>query len=60
MLLLRFKLRSALRFLSARSGATAIEYALLAALIAVIAIVGLKTLGSKVNSNFQSISNSMS
>jgi pilus assembly protein Flp/PilA len=48
-----------LQFFGARSGATGIEYALLAALIAVIAIGGLRTLGSKVNHDYAFISNSM-
>ncbi len=48
-----------IRFLDDQSGATLLEYALLAALLAVVALVGVQALGSKVNENFGYISNSM-
>lgn len=48
-----------LQFVGVRAGATSIEYALLACLVAVIAIVGVQTLGSKVNTNFQFINNAI-
>jgi pilus assembly protein Flp/PilA len=48
-----------LHFLKAKAGMTAIEYALIAALLSVVAITSAKTLGSKVNTNFQYISNSL-
>jgi pilus assembly protein Flp/PilA len=38
-----------------RSGATAIEYGLIAALIAVVTIAGLTTLGTTLNSRYNSI-----
>jgi pilus assembly protein Flp/PilA len=38
------------------SGATAIEYGLIAALVAVAAIVGMTALGSSLNSIFSSVS----
>ncbi len=43
------------RFLKDESGATAIEYGLIAALVAVVIITGLTTLGSNLNSTFSSI-----
>ena len=48
-----------LRSLKSSKGATAIEYALIASLIAVAAITAMKTLGNKLNSLFGSISNTM-
>ena len=41
-------------------GATAIEYGLIAALIAVAAIAAMRGLGSSLNSTFNSVSTSMS
>ena len=41
------------------SGATAIEYGLIAALIAVAAITAMKGIGSKLNSTFTSVSNDL-
>ncbi len=43
------------RFLKDESGATAIEYGLLAALIAVAAIAGMTTLGTKINAQFNTV-----
>lgn len=43
-------------FLNNESGATAIEYGLIAALIAVAAIAAMSTLGSKLNSTFTNVS----
>ena len=47
------------KFLSNKSGATAIEYGLIAALIAVAVIGGVSQLGSSANSTFTTISDSM-
>ena len=44
------------RFAKDESGATAIEYGLIAALIAVVIITGLTTLGGKLNETFGSVS----
>ena len=41
-------------------GATAIEYALVASLIAVSAIVAMQSLGSNVNNTFQTVNQSVS
>ena len=40
-------------------GATAIEYGLIAALIAVAAITAMTSLGSKLNTTFNSVSNNL-
>ena len=47
------------RFLKDESGATAIEYGLIAALISVAIITGATTLGSTLNTTFQNISTHM-
>jgi len=48
------------RFLKDESGATAIEYGLIAALISVALITGATALGSKLNLMFNSLSETMS
>ena len=47
------------RFLRDESGATAIEYGLIASLIAVAIIAGATALGGKLNSTFQNLSSKM-
>jgi pilus assembly protein Flp/PilA len=47
------------KFLNNKSGATAIEYGLIAALIAVAVIGGVSQLGSSANATFTTISGSM-
>ncbi len=47
------------RFFKDQSGATAIEYGLIAALISVVAITTLTAVGSKLNNKFTSISNGL-
>ncbi|MDP2118912.1 MAG: Flp family type IVb pilin [Hoeflea sp.] len=47
------------RFVKDESGATAIEYGLIAALISVALITGATTLGNTLNSQFQSLSDKM-
>ncbi|EJK79304.1 MULTISPECIES: Flp family type IVb pilin [Rhizobium] len=47
------------RFLKDESGATAIEYGLIAALISVAIITGATTLGGALNTTFVSISDQM-
>ena len=44
------------RFIKNQSGATAIEYGLIAALVSIAIIVSLTTLGSKLKSNFTNVS----
>ena len=48
------------RFLKNESGATAIEYGLIAALIAVVIITGLTTLGSNLGTKFNTIAGNIS
>jgi pilus assembly protein Flp/PilA len=47
------------RLLNDESGQDLIEYALIAALLAIIAITGLNGLSSKINSEFTRIGNSL-
>ncbi len=47
------------RFMKDESGATAIEYGLIASLIAIAIIAGAKSLGSQINNTFNSVANSM-
>lgn len=47
------------RFLRSSKGATAIEYALIASLIAVVAISGMKLIGNKILSQLNNISNNL-
>jgi pilus assembly protein Flp/PilA len=44
------------KFLKSERGATAIEYGLIAALVAIAAIVGMGALGNKLNSQFVNVS----
>ncbi len=46
-------------FMADESGATAIEYGLIAALISVALITGAKSIGGKVGNNFNDIANKM-
>lgn len=46
-------------FLADEAGATAIEYALLSSLIAVIIIVGLNALGTKINVVFNEVTTAL-
>ena len=47
------------RFFADESGATAIEYGLIAALISVAIITAATTMGTKLSSTFQSVSNQL-
>ena len=47
------------RFLKDESGATAIEYGLIAALIAVVLIAALTAVGTSLNTTFNGISSSL-
>lgn len=47
------------RFLKDESGATAIEYSLLAALIGVAIIAAVRTLGTTLSAKFSSITNNL-
>ena len=47
------------QFIRNESGATAIEYGLIAALIAVVIITALTTLGTTLNTTFQSVATTL-
>lgn len=47
------------KFVSNDDGAALVEYALLVALIAIICILGVTTLGDKVNTKFEQIGESL-
>ncbi|MGP8233227.1 MAG: Flp family type IVb pilin [Methylovirgula sp.] len=49
----------ALSFLKDQSGATAIEYGLIAGLIAVVIIAALTTLGSNVSNKFNAVASNL-
>ena len=48
-----------LRFLQDETGATAIEYGLIAALIAVVIITGVKSVGTKLSTTFSTLSGNL-
>ena len=48
-----------LKFLKNTKGATAIEYGLIAALIAVAAIAAMQNIGTKLGTTFNNVSNSL-
>jgi len=47
------------RFLKDESGATAIEYGLIVALIAVVIIAAVTTIGTKLNTDFATVGNKL-
>ena len=49
----------ATRFLNDESGATAIEYGLIAALVAVVLVSALSLMGNKLSSTFQNVTNDL-
>lgn len=48
------------RFIRDEEGVTAIEYALIASLIAVVIIAAVRLVGQDVNNTFQAVANAMS
>ena len=52
-------MKNVVRFLKNKSGATAIEYGLIAALIAVAVIGGVSQLGSNANATFEKVATQM-
>ena len=55
----RMMLTKLSKFLRNSKGATAIEYALIASLIAVVAIAGMKSIGNKILSQLNNIANNL-
>jgi len=53
-------LKTFVSFVGDESGATAIEYGLIAALVSVAAITALQNLGSSLNTMFESVSSTLS
>ena len=47
------------KLLKSETGATAIEYALLAALIAVVIIAGVRRVGQSINATFEQVSDNL-
>jgi pilus assembly protein Flp/PilA len=52
-------LKSVVNFLKREDGPTAVEYAVMLALIIVVCIAAITTLGSNANSTFSSVANSI-
>jgi len=52
-------MKSARKFFSNEGGAALVEYALLVALIAIVCILGVTTLGSKINNKFTAVGTSL-
>jgi pilus assembly protein Flp/PilA len=52
-------MRGLTRIVQDRHGASAIEYALVASLISIAAIVGMNNLGNKMNNMFNNVSNNL-
>ena len=52
-------MRGLTRIIQGQQGATAIEYALIASLISVAAIVGMNNLGTRMNNMFNNVSNNL-
>jgi pilus assembly protein Flp/PilA len=47
------------RFLTSESGPTAVEYAVMLALIVIVCLVAIRTIGTNANTTFTNIGNSM-
>ena len=54
-----YKMKNVMKFLKNKSGATAIEYGLIAALIAVAIIGGVTALGENANKTFDNVATEM-
>ncbi|MET3725471.1 pilus assembly protein Flp/PilA [Sphingomonas trueperi] len=54
-----FRMKTLRKLVAHRKGATAIEYGLIAALIAVAAIAAMQGLGGSLNNTFTTVSNEM-
>jgi pilus assembly protein Flp/PilA len=56
---MRSFLRAAQNFLVAEDGPTAVEYAVMLALIIIVALTAIQTLGTRVSSTFNNIASKM-
>ncbi len=52
-------MKNLIRFMKDEEGATAIEYGLIAALIAVVIIIALRALGGNLNNTFTNVSDNL-
>ncbi len=52
-------MKTMIRLFKSEEGATAIEYALIAALIAIVAIVAMQTVGTQVNTSFSLVGSTL-
>ena len=52
-------MKTMIRLFKSEDGATAIEYALIAALVAIVAIVAMGSVGTQVNSAFSKVASSL-
>lgn len=53
-------MKSMIALLKSEDGATAIEYALIAALVSIIAILAMQSVGTQVNRSFSKVASSLS
>ncbi len=53
-------MKSLANFFSSEDGATAIEYALIAALVSIVAILAMGSVGNNVKNSFSKVSSSLS
>jgi pilus assembly protein Flp/PilA len=56
---MRFNLNAAKRFLRSEDGPTAVEYAVMLALIVIVCLTAIKTVGTNANSTFTKIAGSL-
>ncbi len=52
-------MKTIMNLLRSEDGATAIEYALIAALVSIIAIVAMNSVGTEVNSSFSNVDSAL-
>ncbi len=53
-------MKTMIRLFKSEEGATAIEYALIAALVSIVALAAMNTVGTQVNSAFSKVGSSLS
>lgn len=53
-------MKTMINLFKSEEGATAIEYALIAALVSIIAIVAMQSVGTQVNASFSKVASSLS